>query len=227
MTVLEKEKEKVKKVAPEEVKNTLPEEVKKEPFVPVEFEINRDLLSKIIASHKKFVGHYECNALTAFNFVLKQNILKVFTTDGNRALKSKIEVNNITKKDIIFNIDSTLIEKLVIFKSELPCISVKVDENTITFNDYAIGVIQTYKLVKHKYPDVEKLIDGYDYKERNYSIGLNKLFFSDLSVLKSNDRTNIVELNMNKENNLQPVVVKTGGEELKQVALLMPILVKR
>lgn len=58
MTVLEKEKEKVKKVAPEEVKNTLPEEVKKEPFVPVEFEINRDLLSKIIASHKKI-----CRAL--------------------------------------------------------------------------------------------------------------------------------------------------------------------
>lgn len=199
---------------------------KKEKFIPVEFEIQRELLNKIIASHKKFVGHYECNSLTSFHFVLKQNVLKVFTTDGNRALKSKLEVNNISKQDIEFNIDSTLIEKLVIFKSELPCIFVKVDENTITFNDESSGIIQTYRLMKHHFPDVEKVMDGYDYKEQNYSIGLNKLFFNDLGVLKCNDRTNIVELNMNKEDNLKPVVVKTGSEELKQTALLMPVQVR-
>lgn len=199
------------------------ENKKKEKFVPVEFEIQRELLRKIINSHKKFVGHFENNSLSSFRFELVSDTMKVFTTDGNRILASVLQVNNISKNDVSFNIESGLIEKLVVFKSHFPCINVTVNENTITFDDKVSGIIQTYKLMKHIYPDVEKLIKKHDYKKNNYEICLYRAFFNDLSVLYVNDRTNIVRVNMNKKDNLRPVIVKTGSEELEQIALLMPV----
>lgn len=202
------------------------DKIKKEQFIPIEFEIQRDLLKRIINSHKKFVSHHECNSLSCFHFELVQNKMKVYTTDGNRALKSVLEINNISKKDINFNIESALIEKLVIFKSQFPCISVTVDNDTISFNDGFSGVIQTYKLMKHIFPDVEKILQGYDYKKQNYVIGLNRAFFNDLSALQVNERTNIIQINMNKKDNLQPVLVKTGSTELEQTALLMPVKIR-
>lgn len=199
----------------------------KKKFIPVEFEIQRGILKKIINSHKKFVGHTENNSLSSFRFELVSDTMKVFTTDGNRILKSVFQVNNISKENISFNVESGLIEKLVVLKSCVPFINVTVNENTITFDDKASGIIQTYKLLKHIYPDVEKLIKKYDYKKKNYEIGLNRAFFNDLSVLYVNDRTNLVCVNVNKKDNLQPVVVKTGSEELEQLALLMPVQIRK
>lgn len=193
----------------------------------IEFEINRYTLNNVIQSHKKFIA--ECsteNLLSCFHFELNNNSLKVYTTDGNRCLKSVVQVNNISKKDGSFNIDAALITNLVIVKNKIDDLHITVDDKSIIFKDNAVSTLQKYNLFRGIYPNVETLLKSYDYKENNHTITLNHKFFNNLNALTSNKYTNALELTINKEDNTKPIIAKTKNDDLEQTALLLPLQVR-
>lgn len=192
----------------------------------IKFEIRRDLLKKLINSHKKFAERTDTCLFSCFNFKLTQNMLKVSTTDGKRALQSTIEVNNISGNNAEFNIKSQLIKDLVIYQSNIPAlINVTVDASEVTFEDYLTRTKYKYALEFGNYPDIQKLLDDSNYKEQNYAVKLNKKFFKDLEALLS-DTTEIINLNFDKEDNIKPILINAGFSELKQTGLFLPEISK-
>ena len=188
----------------------------------VEFEIQKDILQKIIKSHRIFIERSEKTSLSYVHFELVQDVLKVSTTDGVRCLLSAIKVNNLSKPDITFNIDAMQFQKMVIYGSSSFNICITVTEESAIFTDKGNGTVQAYKLKKYIYPNIEKIINNYNYGDKNHSISLNKDFFKDLAILFEDKKPSIIELNIHKEDNCKPLVIKAGTKELKQTAILMP-----
>lgn len=192
----------------------------------IEFEIDREVLKKVINSHKKFVEvSSTANLLSCLHFELIQNTLKVYTTDGNRCLQSIINVNNISNENVNFNVDMVLIKNLVITSNIAP-ILVTVDDEAISFNDKSNGTIQKFNLTFGVYPNVETLITSSDYKENTHTIKLNHKFFKQFDALLFNSKTMLIELNLNKADSNKPIVARSKSDDLEQVALLLPVQVR-
>lgn len=192
----------------------------------IEFEIDGDVLKKVINSHKKFVEvSSTANLLSCLHFELFQHTLKVYTTDGNRCLQSIIEVTNISNENGHFNVDMALIKNLVI-TSGIASILVTVNDNSITFDDETTGTEQKYNLTFGVYPDVEKLINSTDHKENSHRIKLNHKFFKQFDALLFNPRTMLIELNLNKADSNKPIIARTKSDDLEQTALLLPAQVR-
>ena len=105
----------------------------------IEFEINKNLLKSLITSHKKFIEFQnDCNLFSLFHFELFDNYIKVLTTDGCRCLYSNVKVNNILKRNASFNIKATILENLVILKNAHINVNIIVDNEEITFIEYAV-----------------------------------------------------------------------------------------
>ena len=190
-----------------------------------EFEINKDLLKKVISSHKKFAETVDSQLLQCFHFELIQNVLKISSTDGNRALQSTIEVKNVLKNNCAFNISAEFMKGLTIIRGTTPNVTVIIDNNCITFDDKAVGITQQYILTSGSFPNVEKLLKKHDNKEENYVIKLNKTFFKDLENLLGDRQSPYIDLNINKKDRLKPIVIKNINYDIKQTALLMPVQV--
>lgn len=190
----------------------------------VELRLRKDLMQKIIRSHRVFVENSENTSLRYFHFEIDKNILKISTTDGTRLLQSTISTENSIKENITFDIDAEQIQKLVIYRSISLYIYLTVNNDTVMFADKGNGTIQTYKLMKFKYPDVERIINDYNYQDKKHSIILNKNFFKDLDVLFNNDRraTNI-ELNVHIKDSCKPIIAKAKADNIQQIAILMPV----
>lgn len=197
---------------------------KKEKFQEIRLEIPKDELKKAIKAQKNFCTYSE-NILSCVHIELKDNIFEMCSTDGNRLLVTRIEINNAENRTESFNVKCSLLEKLVLFNSSLiEWIEVIIKENSISFNDYQFGIKQEFDINRDKYPEYSKLIP--DYQENEYSIGLNRQFFKDLSSLQPNKRTNIIELKMDKTSNIRPIIVRTGTPNFRQIALLMPVQIR-
>ena len=181
-------------------------------------------MKKAIKAQKNFCTYSE-NILSCVHIELKDNIFEMCSTDGNRLLVTRIEINNAENRTESFNVKCSLLEKLVLFNSSLvEWIEVIIKENSISFNDYQFGIKQEFDINRDKYPEYSKLIP--DYQENEYSIGLNRQFFKDLSSLQPNERTNIIELKMDKTSNIRPIIVRTGTPNFRQIALLMPVQIR-
>ncbi len=190
------------------------------------FEIDREVLKKVIKSHKNFVEIPSSpNLLSCLHFELIQNTLKVYTTDGSRCLQSIIKVNNISNENGKFNADMSLIKNLVITSGIAP-ILVTVDDDAISFNDKTNGTIQKFNLTFGNYPNIDKLIEASDYKENTHTIKLNHKFFKQFDALLFNPKTMLIELNLNKADSTKPIVCKTKSDDLEQTALLLPTQVR-
>ena len=197
----------------------------------IEFEIPKETLKRIIKSHKKFSEYSENNPLRRFQFKLTGDSLKVLTTDGSRALESVVGIKNITNKDCAFSIDAALIKELTVYKTSSLYITVIVDDKNALFIDKSAGITQKYTLVKSESLDFSKIFNNSS--QNMHTIFLNNNFFKDLQVLLCNEYNPFIELNINKNNPEQPIVVKTvpyaqnedkvNPIEIKQTALLLPV----
>lgn len=192
----------------------------------IEFEIDGDVLKKVINSHKKFVEvSSSTNLLSCLHCELLQDTLKMYTTDGNRCLQSVVNVNNLSNTNGDFNVDMAFIKNLVITPSIAP-ILVTVDDETISFNDTLNGTAQKFNLTSGNYPNVDKLIDASDYKENTHTIKLNHKFFKQFDALLFNPKTMLIELKLNKADSTKPIVCKAKSEDFEQTALLLPTQVR-
>lgn len=187
----------------------------------IEFEIDNGLLKRLIDSHKKFTQRYTDGAcLNCFCFELEQNTLKVYTTEGNRLLRSIIEVNNLSGEDGSFLVEANIIQHLVINLKSVEPMKVTVDDRFLTFTDAGHGMVQQYLLTKGNYPKADDLINNA--KTGNKAkITVNKNYFQDLAVLFDKYPVSL-ELNIDIDNKDCPLLVNTEGWELKQTALIVP-----
>ncbi len=193
----------------------------------IKFEIQKDLLLKLIKSHKQFIGNYSNEILSCACFVLTGNSLKVFTTDGNVGLQSVLEVNNLSGENGSFALQMGLLQELAIYKPFQLNMSVSVDDTSITFNDIALNAAQKYTLYKCKIPNYEQLFRKNKNADEIQTIAINKNFLQKLSVLINDKYAPTIKLNINKTNNLSPILTESEDAGIKQTAVLIPTLLKQ
>lgn len=193
------------------------------------FDISKNDLRMLIKSHKNFVGHSYNNILSNFHIVIKGNVLECATTDGNRLLRTKIQIDNHSKINFEFNIESFLLENLNIFKEKnIPVIRCEInkEEKTIKFIDIEYKFSQIFEISIEQYPNYNEIIKGYKNNENLHTIGLNKSFFKDVSNLYVNDRTQILEMQIDKESATKPILFSSKKSNMQQLAVLMPLLLR-
>ena len=187
----------------------------------IEFEIDNNLLKRVIDSHKRFTNRFASGGMNCFYFELSQSILKVFSTEGIRVLRSIIEVNKQTGEDGNFCVPAAQIQHLVINKNMTSSLLVTVDDKFITFTDASNGTVQKFLLENTRYPDMDKIIVNAQ-KGKKATLTVNKNYFKDLEALLCGKYPTALELNIDQENNDCPLLVNSEGWGLKQTALIVP-----
>lgn len=191
-----------------------------------EIEVNKMFLKQIIKSHTKFIAGDTDNILGDFHFEISQDMLNVYSSDGYKALKSTVEINNISKNDVSFTVNGEFMKNLMIISNVEQALCICLDENEVIFTDKASGTVQKCMCAEGIFPKVQKLLDTCNYNDKNYKIIFNKKFFKDLDVLYCDNKTPLLRLNFNKEDPLKPIIAFNCSQNLKQTAILIPVQVK-
>lgn len=169
------------------------------------------------------------NILSFIHFEIKGNILECASTDGNRMLRSRVDIDNHSNIEMGFNIECYLLEKMVIFKANnIPVMRCIIDKenDSIKFVDLEHHFSQQFAFSTLEYPNYNRILKDNESNENLHSIGLNQKFFKDMSEISVNEYSNIIELILDKEDNSKPIIVKNKSDNIKQVALLMPVMIR-
>jgi DNA polymerase-3 subunit beta len=136
------------------------------------------------------------NVLSGVLFKIKENILEMAATDGNRLARVKEKIENKEKKDYSVVIPSRTLKEFtgILSGVEDKAVSISVKNSQILFklNDRYI----TSRLIEGQYPSYEQLIPkNYEIKAIADKASLNQAI--DRAATMVNERTNIVKMNFN------------------------------
>lgn len=193
----------------------------------IKFEMEKDDFKKVIKSQVKAI-YYEFNhVLSSVNARVKNGVLILASTDGNRLLKTEIKISD---DDVNFpetnyngiHLNYLKINKAIGFpKGCLDPLEITLTSEKMIIKDKLNNVIYNIPVVRGQYPKYEHLIK---IKKNLQMFGFNVQFLKDLENLQVNRRTNIVKVHFDKKNNLKPIVVTADdGEKIKSTTLIMPV----
>lgn len=186
----------------------------------IEFDVVKSDLKKVLSAHKKYAlqgKNVAGSVLSRIKFKIEGDTLTIHTTDGNRALETKMEVLANRGIDGEFTTSMELVSKLSLLKSELNEICIRVTKNKVEFFDYFFSSVQKFPIFKEPYPKVEDVIPS---SKNRHRITVSQHLIKDIAVLYT--PTGKIDLYIDATDNLKCILVKTGTEEIKQKALLMP-----
>lgn len=188
----------------------------------IEFEVQKTDFKKVLSAHKKFSfsgKNVENNVLAWIKFSVSNEELTLTTTDGVRALVSKLSIMQPTGQDGEFLLSMPSIAKLSFMKGEFDIMLVHCEGRKVEFIDPEFRTTQTFitKLEDGaKFPVVENVIP----KKTNFSITVSQRLMKDIAALKA--PKGYIDLSFNTQNKLQPIIVETSSDEVSQTAILMP-----
>lgn len=140
------------------------------------------------------------------------------TSDGSRALITTLSLFSDNGVDGEFCINMNLLSKMFFTaKGELESITISLNKNSVEFRDNDTNTIQIFQKISCKFPNIEKVIPSTNGRAK---IAISKNLIKDLSSLKTN-RGSVLEMYIGKP--LDPIVAKTTGEDINQIALVMPL----
>ncbi len=208
------------------------EKVRK-PNKPIKLEIEKKKFASLIKSHVDYSAKYEFgNLLSGIFFQVKDGILTMASTDGNRLLVTDVEMLELDTnfEPVVYN---GVYLSNIKFAKGINCPSGCPDSLEITLADDEMTIFDmfnrfTYKVpsMQGQYPKYEQLINIPD-PEATQTYALNIRYLQDLKNLHYNERTGIVKVMFNKESNLKPIFAETdNGEGIKQRALIMPVQIR-
>lgn len=181
--------------------------------------VRKSDFKKALSAHKKFAlqgKNVEKSPLSWINFKTKDDVLKLTTTDGSRALLSELTVFTSWGDDFDFCISMSLASKLSLIKGDLDDIRIRYCGTHVEFFDEEFEsnqILQT-KPTDIAYPDIESLIPA----KNNYVVSIVKTLIKDISALNSK----VVDLRFQPKSPEAPILVEAGTEEFSQRAILMP-----
>ena len=190
--------------------------------------VDKRKLLKVIRSTASFTSNGKFGVLDKIRIKLKDDVLMMWATDGNRAIETDFRVseNEGNLKEVEIMVFARLLTGLCFNLSNGDFIRLKIDKDSIGFDDFSNNVY--YKINGCEignFPDIEKVMSEYDYGENAYRIAFNRNYMEQMKRLLVDERNCIVEAKFNKESNLSPIIfeVKNNSESIAQRTLLMPI----
>lgn len=192
----------------------------------MKFEVLKPNFKSAIKAHKRFAicsKKPTGNVLECIKFKKTGTELHLLSTDGNKALKTVLNLITDNGEDGEFLINVNLLNKMFFTpKGELDTIEITktFNERKIEFYDYDSQTTQIFNdetRTDFKYPNIEGVLPSISKRKK---MGVSKDLIKDLSSLKTN-RGSILEMYIGEPN--EAIVVKTTGEEINQTALVMPV----
>ncbi len=188
----------------------------------IEADVVKSDLKKVLSAHKRFSiqgKNVENSQLSWINFKITDEELILSTTDGSRALVTKLKLIDNFEGTGEFNLSMALVSKLSFVKGELDQIRIRKDGENVEFSDYEFNSIQklTVKPEDDIFQDIEKVIP----KKNNFTVCVSQKLIKDISSMKA--PLGFVELSFNVSNNLAAILVETNSDNVSQQALLMPV----
>ncbi len=188
----------------------------------IEIDVVKSDLKKVLSSHKRFAiqgKNVENSQLSWINFKITDEELILSTTDGSRALVTKLKLIDSFENTGEFNLSMALAAKLSFVKGELDQIRIRKDGENVEFSDYEFNSTQklTVKPEDDIFPDIEKVIPN----KNNFTVCVSQKLIKDISSMKA--PLGFVELSFNVSNNLAAILVETNSDNVSQQALLMPV----
>lgn len=201
----------------------------------IKFEIQKKKFQQILKTHSEHAAYYQVsNVLSNIQIAVKGNVLSFYSTDGNRLLRTRLKLD---KEHRTFKalFPAGILQKLKFIKGNFDsCIDnveVSITKKEMVIFDRINKF--TYKIAATKtpvpYPKVEKLLKEYKNPENPYKIAFNVEYLSYLKNLNVNPRSNILQLCLNKENNLSAAYFKaenSSEDDMIQDGVIMPIQIR-
>lgn len=187
--------------------------------------IDKRKLLECIRTTASFCSKYEHNSLRSIKIDVCRDKLKMYATDGNRAIETIIDIEDTKIENISILIWSYLLTGLCFNVSNGDFINLEIDHKQIVFDDPSNGTKYVLQNSYNQFPDIAKVMDEYKYGDNEYKILFNRAFMENMKRLHVDERTNIVVAKFNKADNLKPIIFETQDkhEGIKQRAVLMPI----
>ena len=201
----------------------------------VKFEIQKKKFQQILKTHSEHAANYNVsNVLTNIQIAVKGNVLSFYSTDGNRLLRTRLKLDK-EHKTFKALFPAGILQKLKFIKGNIDScidnIEVSITKKEMVIFDRINKF--TYKIAATKtpvpYPKVEKLLKEYEHPENPYEIAFNVEYLSYLKNLNVNPRSNILQLCLNKENNLSAAYFKaenSSEDNMIQDGVIMPIRIR-
>lgn len=189
----------------------------------IEFEVQKADFKKVLSAHKRFAvsgKNVENSVLAWIKFSVSNEELTLTTTDGSRALISKLSVMQPTGTDGEFLLSMASVSKLSFMKGEFDMMLVHYEKGKVDFIDPEFKTTQTFITKKEdgsKYPSIEKVIP----KKTDFTVTVSQKLIKDIAALKA--PKGYVELSFNSKDVMQAILVETASDEVSQTAILMPI----
>lgn len=181
-------------------------------------------LKKVLSAHKRFAifgKNVEGSVLSAIKFEVKDDVLILTTTDGNRALQTELTILTSLGEDCEFYVSMALASKLSFVKGELNEIIIHYENGKVEFIDEEFNSNQILRTKDAdegcKFPDVNKCIPT----KNNFTITVSQKLIKDIAALKA--PKGYVDLSFNTKDKLAVILCETNSEEVTQKAILAPI----
>lgn len=191
----------------------------------IEIDVVKSDLKRVLAAHKRFAvqgKNVEGSSLSWINFKISEEEMVLSTTDGTRALISKLKlVENFEGNTGEFNLSMALVAKLSFIKGQLDQIRIKKEGENVEFSDIEYNSTQklTIKPEDQKYPNVEGVVPQRN--KNSFTVTVSQKLIKDVASMKA--PLGWVDLSFDLQNNLAAILVETHSENVSQQAILMPI----
>lgn len=188
----------------------------------IEVDVVKSDLKKVLSAHKRFAiqgKNVEGSCLSWIRFFVTDEELILQTTDGNRALKTRLKLVDNFGASGEFKLSMALVSKISFVKGELDQIRIRKDGENVEFEDVEFNSTQklTIKPADEHYPNIDECFP----KKNSFTVTVSQKLIKDIASMKA--PLGWVDLSFDVKNNLAAILVETNSENVSQQAILMPI----
>lgn len=197
-------------------------------------QIEKSVFKKLIKEQANYCAMF-ANVLDGILFELKDDILTMVSTDGNKLLETKVKAYSAFKSgskvyngNYLRNIK--FLKNICIFsESYVDMLQINFYEDCMTIKDLANSIEYNVPKVDGQFPpNWKKLFPTIKEDGKYTTIGVNIQFIKELSKLSFNQRTGIVELSIKNNSPLSAILAKAKNPDgdISNRVLIMPIQIR-
>lgn len=197
-------------------------------------QILKSEFEKLLKEQVKHASYYGDNILCSILFELKDDVLTMVSTDGNRLLETKIKVEAPFGNGC-GTFDSAYLGKIKFFKNMvirseryIDVIQLNFKKDCLQIKDLANGIEYQVPAIEGIFPSNWKtLIPNIDSDSKEYTtIAVNMRFINELNRLTPNERTGIVKLTFKNNAPLACIVAECDAVDIQTRAVIMPVQIR-
>lgn len=186
-------------------------------------DVTKSDFKKALQAHKKFAlqgKNVEGSVLAALHFVIEDDTLILETTDGDRALISKLNIITHEGNNCEFDLSMSLCSKLSLIKGELNQIRIVFDGNNVQFIDVEYNTSFTLEIPDYcgMFPELSVAIP----KKNNFTVKISQKLIKDIASMHA--QHGAIDMSINPKSKTAAILFETQSEDFSQRAILMPLV---